>query len=65
MLTRAAAAGIVLSLCWTWVDAREQGTASAPAAQTSPKPVAPTIRIRSQSHRATLDRYCVTCHSDR
>ena len=64
MLTRAAAAGIVLSLCWTWVDAREQGTASAPAAQTSPKPVAPTIRS-DQQRRATLDRYCVTCHSER
>jgi hypothetical protein len=64
MLTRAAAAGIVLSLCWTWVDAREQGTTSAPAAQTSPKPVTPTMRS-DQQRRATLDRYCVSCHSER
>jgi hypothetical protein len=64
MLTRAAAAGVVLSLCWTWVDAREQGAAGAPAAQTSPKPVAPTIGS-NQQRRATLDRYCVTCHSER
>jgi hypothetical protein len=62
---RTGALWLVLSLSWTWVDARGQSVAPArPANQTTPaRPVAaaPTV----QSHRAMLDRYCVTCHSDR
>ena len=58
MLTRAAAAGIVLSLCWTWVDAREQGTASAPGAQTSPKQVTPTIGSDQQRRANSRSLLC-------
>src|SRR5688572_31947492 len=63
VLTRAAAAGVVLSLCWTWVDAREQSAASQ-ASQAAAKPAVAAV-APAQSHRAVLDKYCVTCHSDR
>ena len=61
MLARAVGAAVVLSLCWTWVDAREQGT---PASQAPPAQPAGAARPEA-SRRVTLDRYCVTCHSDR
>ena len=58
-------AGFVLALCWTWVDAREQNATQrrSTGAAAATKPAAPAQPV--QSHRATLDRYCVTCHSDR
>ena len=58
-------AGFVLALCWTWVDAREQNATQprSAGAAAATKPAAPAQPV--QSHRATLDRYCVTCHSDR
>ena len=69
-LTHALTAVALLGLCWTWVDAREQ-TAAQPrpavpaAAKPAPaKPVAASP-APTQSHKAALDRYCVTCHSDR
>jgi len=36
---------------WTWVEARGQSAAPAPAPPAS--------------HRATIDRYCVSCHNDK
>ncbi|HWV93712.1 MAG TPA: DUF1592 domain-containing protein, partial [Vicinamibacterales bacterium] len=69
-LTHALTAVALLGLCWTWVDAREQTAAQprpvtpAPAKPAPAKPVAASP-APTQSHRATLDRYCVTCHSDR
>ena len=42
----------LLAFSWTWLDAREQSV--------------PQPRLAAaQSHKATLDKYCVTCHSDR
>jgi len=69
-LTHALTAVALLALCWTWVDAREQTTAQPrPAAPAPPKPApakpAAATAAPTQSHKATLDRYCVTCHSDR
>ena len=69
-LTHALTAVAVLALCWTWVDAREQTAAQPrPAAPAPPKPApakpAAAAPAPTQSHKATLDRYCVTCHSDR
>ena len=69
-LTHALTAVALLVLCWTWVDAREQTAAQprpatpAPAKPAPAKPVAASP-APTQSHKATLDRYCVTCHSDR
>ena len=69
-LTHALTAVALLALCWTWVDAREQTAAQprpaapAPAKPAPAKPVAASP-APTQSHKATLDRYCVTCHSDR
>ena len=69
-LTHALTAVALLGLCWTWVDAREQTAAQprpatpAPAKPAPAKPVAASP-APTQSHKATLDRYCVTCHSDR
>ena len=64
-VTHVIAAGVVLSLCCTWVDAREQNGAPArPANQPVAKPAVATT-ASNQNHRAMLDRYCVTCHSDR
>ena len=69
-LTYALTAVAVLALCWTWVDAREQTAAQPrPAAPAPPTPApakpAAAAPVPTQSHKATLDRYCVTCHSDR
>ena len=69
-LTHALTAVALLALCWTWVDAREQTAAQPrPAAPAPPKPApakpAAATPAPTQSHKATLDRYCVTCHSDR
>ena len=36
---------------WTWLEARGQGIAAAPAPPAT--------------HRATIDRYCVSCHNDK
>jgi len=69
-LTHALTVAALLVLCWTWVDAREQTAAQprpatpAPAKPAPAKPVAASP-APTQSHKATLDRYCVTCHSDR
>ena len=69
-LTHALTAVALLALCWTWVDAREQTAAQPrPATPAPPKP-APAKPVAAapaptQSHKATLDRYCVTCHNDR
>jgi hypothetical protein len=51
-LSGALIAVALLACSWTWLDAREQSVAQ-------PRPAA------AQSHKATLDKYCVTCHSDR
>jgi cytochrome c5 len=69
-LTYALTAVAVLALCWTWVDAREQTAAQPRPATTAPPKPAPAkpaaaAPAPTQSHKATLDRYCVTCHSDR
>jgi cytochrome c5 len=69
-LTHALTAVALLALCWTGVDAREQnGAQPRPAAPVPPKPApakpAAATPAPTQSHKATLDRYCVTCHSDR
>jgi hypothetical protein len=53
-LSRALIAVALLAFSWTWLDAREQ--AAAPSRPATPP---------AQSHKATLDKYCVTCHSDR
>ena len=64
-LTHALTAVALLGLCWTWVDAREQTAAQPrPATPAPARPVAASP-APTQSHKATLDRYCVTCHSDR
>ena len=69
-LTHALTVAALLVLCWTWVEAREQTAARprpatpAPAKPAPAKPVAASP-APTQSHKATLDRYCVTCHSDR
>jgi hypothetical protein len=69
-LTRALTVVALLAFCWTWVDARGQTAAQprpatpAPAKPAVAKPAAPSP-VPAQSHKATLDRYCVTCHSDR
>ena len=65
MLTRAAAAVLVLSVGWTWVDAREQGAPENRPAAPTPSRQTASAPVRQDSHRAVLDRYCVTCHSDR
>jgi hypothetical protein len=69
-LTRALTVVALVAFGWTWVDARGQtAVQSRPASPPSPPPAAakpaaaPTAP--AQSHKATLDRYCVTCHSDR
>ena len=69
-LTRALTVVALLAFCWTWVDAREQTAAQprpAPPAPAKPAPAKPVAAspAPTQSHKATLDRYCVTCHSDR
>jgi len=68
-LSRALTAAVLLALCWTWVDAREQAAAPRPVtpAATKSAPVKPAVAGPAQtpSHKATIDRYCVTCHSDR
>jgi hypothetical protein len=51
-LSGALIAVALLACSWTWLDARVQSVAQ-------PRPAA------AQSHKATLDKYCVTCHSDR
>jgi mono/diheme cytochrome c family protein len=51
-LSGALIAVALLACSWTWLDAREQSVAQ-------PRPAA------AQSHKAMLDKYCVTCHSDR
>jgi hypothetical protein len=51
-LSGALIAVALLAFSWTWLEAREQ-------AAVQPRPA--TV----QSHEATLDKYCVTCHSDR
>ncbi len=69
--THALTAVALLALGWTWVDAREQTAAQPRPATPAPpkpapaKPAAAAATAPTQSHKATLDRYCVTCHSDR
>ena len=68
-LTRALTVVALLAFCWTWVDARGQSAQPRPATPAPAKPAvakpAAASPVPAQSHKATLDRYCVTCHSDR
>jgi len=69
-LTRALTAVALLACCWTWVDARGQTAVqprSAPPAPAKPSVATPVAAspVAAQSHKATIERYCVTCHSDR
>jgi cytochrome c5 len=63
MLARTVAVGVVLSVGWTWVGARAQSAGPSPANQTAARPAA--AGAPALSPRAMLDKYCVTCHSDR
>jgi hypothetical protein len=69
-LSGALIAVALLAFSWTWLDAREQSAATPRPATPSPAKPAPAkvaapSPAAAQSHKATLDRYCVTCHSDR
>ena len=72
-LSRLAVAVIAAIGCWTWVEARGQGTPTgaasarpAPAASPARPPQAPATPVAlPATHRATIDRYCVTCHNDK
>jgi len=69
-LTRALTAVALLAFSWTWVDARGQTAVqprSAPPAPAKPSVATPVAAspVAAQSHKATIERYCVTCHSDR
>ena len=50
-LCRLTVVGVVAIGGWTWVEARGQSVAPAPAPPAS--------------HRATINRYCVSCHNDK
>ena len=50
-LCRLTVAAVVAIGGWPWVEARGQSAAPAPAPPAS--------------HRATIDRYCVSCHNDK
>ena len=69
-LSRALIAVALLAFSWTWLDAREQSTvpprpAAPPVAKPTPATPATASAVPAQSHKGTLDQYCVTCHSDR
>jgi hypothetical protein len=67
------AATVAAMTCWTWVDARGQAAPPAPVRTRAavsarpaqaPRPTAAPA-VPPATHRATLDRYCVSCHNDK
>jgi hypothetical protein len=72
-LGRLTVATIAALSCWTWVDARGQSAAPSPARVRAAAPARPSqvarpataLAASPATHRATIDRYCVSCHNDK